>query len=127
MHESLRKKSKKWVLKCLLIALCITCYSNVFAQKAAITGKVINSASNEALVGATVLEKGTTNGVLTGPDGRFSISVSPGATLQISFVVVAAFVVAVSIFCAIFFPLRHLFIKRKFRKHYYKKIPHKKK
>ncbi len=42
--------------------------------------------------------------------------------LQISFVVVAAFVVAVSIFCAIFFPLRHLFIKRKFRKYYYKKI-----
>jgi len=86
MHESLRKKSKKWVLKCLLIALCITCYSNVYAQKVVITGKVINSDSNEALVGATVLEKGTTNGVVTGPDGSFSISVSPGATLQISFV-----------------------------------------
>lgn len=86
MHESLRKKRKGWVLKCLLFTLCIMCYINTYAQRVTITGKVINSSTNEALVGATVLEKGTTNGVLTGIDGSFSLSVSPNATLVISFV-----------------------------------------
>ena len=37
-------------------------------------------------VGATVLEKGTTNGVVTDFDGNFTIDVKPGATLVISYV-----------------------------------------
>ncbi|HNX16505.1 MAG TPA: hypothetical protein PKO28_04005 [Bacilli bacterium] len=42
--------------------------------------------------------------------------------LQISFVIVAAVVLALGAFCGIFFPLRHLFIKKKFRQYYYQKI-----
>ena len=41
---------------------------------------------------------------------------------QIIYIVIASVVVAVIIFCAIFFPLRKLRHVRKFRDHYYKKI-----
>ena len=38
------------------------------------------------LIGATVMEKGTTNGTVTDFDGNFSLNVQPGATLVISYV-----------------------------------------
>ncbi|MDB5260898.1 MAG: TonB-dependent receptor, partial [Adhaeribacter sp.] len=51
-----------------------------------ITGKV-TSATGEALPGVTVLVKGTTNGVTTGSDGSFSLTVPDQAgTLVISFI-----------------------------------------
>ena len=51
--------------------------SVVHAQTRTITGRV-TSASNEALVGATVLVKGNARGVATDINGRFSISVPSG-------------------------------------------------
>ena len=38
------------------------------------------------VIGASVVEKGTSNGVVTDLDGKFSLNVKPGATLIISFV-----------------------------------------
>ena len=38
------------------------------------------------VIGASVLEKGTTNGTITDFDGRFSLNVQPGATLVISYI-----------------------------------------
>ncbi len=38
------------------------------------------------VIGANVLEKGTTNGVITDFDGNFTLDVKPGATLVISFI-----------------------------------------
>jgi len=50
-----------------------------------ITG-IVKDKSGEAVIGATVSVKGTTNGVMTDIDGNFSISnVSPNATLVISY------------------------------------------
>ena len=48
------------------------------------TGRV--SDSQGPLIGATVMEKGTTNGTVTDIDGNFSLNVKPGATLVISYV-----------------------------------------
>ena len=42
------------------------------------------SDANGPLPGASVLEKGTTNGVSTDFDGNFQISVAQGATIEIS-------------------------------------------
>ncbi len=42
--------------------------------------------SQGALIGATVQEKGTSNGTVTDFDGNFSLSVKPGATLVVSYV-----------------------------------------
>ena len=53
--------------------------------KKQITGTVVDAAG-EAVIGASVVEKGTTNGVITDLDGKFSLNVAPGATVEISFI-----------------------------------------
>jgi TonB-linked SusC/RagA family outer membrane protein len=61
-------------------------YSSGVLQQRNVTGKVVD-ASNNPLIGVNVVEKGTTNGVMTGPDGSFSISVTSGASvLSFSFI-----------------------------------------
>lgn len=42
--------------------------------------------NGEAIIGASVLEKGTTNGTITDIDGRFSLEVGAKATLAISYI-----------------------------------------
>ncbi len=69
-----------------LLGFCILLFTSAYAQQVTITGKVSNAVTNEALAGATVQEKGTTNGTTTVSDGTFTLSVSPGATLVISFI-----------------------------------------
>ncbi len=46
---------------------------------------VVKSASGEAIIGASVIVKGTNRGVVTGIDGDFTIEAQPGQTLQFSF------------------------------------------
>ena len=50
-----------------------------------ITGQVIDP-NGEPIIGATVMEKGTTNGIVTDLDGNFSLTVFPSHKLQISYV-----------------------------------------
>lgn len=54
-------------------------------QAVTVSGVVVDS-QGEPVIGASVVEKGTTNGIVTNIDGKFTISVKAGATLQISFV-----------------------------------------
>lgn len=54
-------------------------------SKRQIRGTVIDE-KNEPVIGANILEKGTTNGVVTDADGQFSISVPVGAMLQVSYI-----------------------------------------
>ena len=49
-----------------------------------VTGTV--SDSQGPVIGASVVEKGTTNGVVTDFDGNFTLNVKPGATLVISYI-----------------------------------------
>lgn len=56
-----------------------------FAQSVQVSG-VVKDGTGETVIGASVLEKGTTNGTITDLDGNFSLSVNKNATLQISFV-----------------------------------------
>ncbi len=51
-----------------------------------ISGRVLDGDTGEGLPGATVLETGTSNGVITDIDGNFSLSVAADATLTISFI-----------------------------------------
>ncbi len=50
-----------------------------------ITGTVTDE-RGETIIGANIIEKGTTNGVVTNIDGEFSISIKDNATLQISYI-----------------------------------------
>jgi len=56
------------------------------AQKVTVTGIVNDAVSGESILGANILEKGTGNGTITNLDGKFSISVSPNATLVVKYV-----------------------------------------
>lgn len=50
-----------------------------------VTGQVLDE-NGEPLPGATVMEKGTTNGTITDVDGNFTLNVTSGSTLLVSFV-----------------------------------------
>ena len=54
-------------------------------QAQSITGTVVD-ATGEPIIGASVVEKGTTNGIITDLDGKFSLSVKPGAILVFSYI-----------------------------------------
>jgi TonB-linked SusC/RagA family outer membrane protein len=50
-----------------------------------ITGVIVDEA-NEPVTGASIVEKGTTNGIISDVDGNFTIEVSQNAELQISYI-----------------------------------------
>ena len=70
-----------WVL--LVLALLPAA---LFAQQAPITGVVTDAASQEALIGVTVLVKGTSINAQTGLDGRYSIAAPADAVLSFNYV-----------------------------------------
>ena len=49
-----------------------------------ITGTVVDAEG--PIIGASVVEKGTTNGVVTDFDGNFTLNVKPGATIVVSYI-----------------------------------------
>ncbi len=55
----------------------------MFAQNISVKG-VVTDAAGEPIIGASVIEKGTTNGVITGIDGDYTLSVKEGVTLSFS-------------------------------------------
>ena len=58
---------------------------SLFAQQIAVQG-VVKDQTGETVIGASVMEKGTTNGTITDIDGRFSLKVSSKSVLTISYV-----------------------------------------
>jgi TonB-linked SusC/RagA family outer membrane protein len=54
-------------------------------QQKAISGKVVDS-KGESIIGANVMEKGTSNGTITDFDGNFNLNVAANAVLQISYI-----------------------------------------
>ena len=55
------------------------------ADKLSIQSTIVD-AEGQPLIGVSILEKGTTNGTITDLDGAFTLSVSPSAQLEISYV-----------------------------------------
>lgn len=55
------------------------------SDRIVITGNVVDE-YGEPVIGASVVEKGTTNGSITDIDGQFSLNVKENATLQISYI-----------------------------------------
>ena len=55
-------------------------------QNIMVSGQVLEASSNEPLPGASVVQKGTSNGVTSDFDGNFSIEVPSGSTLVVSYV-----------------------------------------
>ena len=72
---------KLWLTMALLLGLALP----GFAQKITVHGYV-DDETGEPLIGATVMEKGTSNGTATDIDGNFTLNVDPKATLVVSYV-----------------------------------------
>lgn len=68
----------------LLMLLCLIPVW-ALAQEVTISGNVKDS-NGEPIIGASVLEKGTTNGIITDFDGNFNLTVNSNSILSISFV-----------------------------------------
>ena len=64
-------------------------------QTITVTGTVTD-ANGEPIIGANVVEEGTTNGCITDLDGKFSIQVAPNAKLKVSYIGYVAKEVAVN-------------------------------
>ena len=56
------------------------------AQQKTITGTVTGTLDNQPVIGATVLVKGTSTGVITDMNGKYQISAAQGATLEFRYV-----------------------------------------
>ncbi len=70
----------------LFILMSILSAMPVLAQEITVSGVVVDAATQEPLIGATILVKGTSTGTATGIDGDFSLRVAVGSTLQVSYV-----------------------------------------
>ena len=71
--------------KSFILFVFLLCSIVVVAQKKSITG-IITDTGGEAVIGASVHEKGTTNGVITDIEGKFSLEVADKAWLTISYI-----------------------------------------
>lgn len=73
---------KNKTLSFSLMALMLVFSTVIQAQ---ITGTVLEEATGDPVIGASILQVGTTNGVITDFDGNFELNVPEGAQLQISY------------------------------------------
>lgn len=72
--------------KALMVLVAMLCCAlPSLAQKITVSG-VVSDSQGEPLIGASVIAQGSNVGVATDLDGRFSLSVNPDASLQISYI-----------------------------------------
>ncbi|MEG2573916.1 MAG: carboxypeptidase-like regulatory domain-containing protein, partial [Bacteroides sp.] len=69
----------------LFVLLCLIAPLQLLAQSIQLKGTV-NDSSNQPLIGASIVEQGTTNGIITDLDGHFTLQVNPQASIVISYV-----------------------------------------
>ena len=53
--------------------------------KKQITGTIVDG-KGEPIIGANIIEEGTTNGTITDIDGQFSLNVTDNATIKVSYI-----------------------------------------
>lgn len=70
----------------VFIVVLLAAGTQVLAQSVNVTGTVTSSDDGMALPGVNILVKGSSTGVATDIDGKFTIAVSPDAVLMVSFI-----------------------------------------
>ena len=68
----------------LFILLMLT--TLMVAQEVTVTGRVTSKTDGFPIPGVSVVQKGTTTGIITNADGNYSLNVQQGSTLQFSFI-----------------------------------------
>ena len=85
-----RKKTFDSFRRCKVVILSVLmsfCMTAAFAQSGAVKGKVLDE-QGEPIIGANIVEKGTTNGTITDIDGNYTLTLNDlkKAVLQFSFI-----------------------------------------
>lgn len=75
------KQLQRLIASAWLLMVCTI----IYAQKIEVSGTVVDQ-TGEAIIGATVKEKGTTNGTVTDYDGNFKFMVNNGAKVTVSYI-----------------------------------------
>ena len=72
----------------MFFSLALLTFHSAFAQNFVVKGTVVSHEDNEPLIGVTILQEGTTNGVVTDIDGNYSFEVkgASNATLVFSYI-----------------------------------------
>lgn len=85
MKQNLKQTARKRLAAMALFLLISLPFSLAQAQTVKVNGRVIDNL-NEPMIGVSIFEKGTTNGVITDMDGNYSLSVKEGATIVYSYI-----------------------------------------
>ena len=72
-------------LKKMFLSFALLLASTLLYAQSEISGTVVDP-TGETVIGATVMEKGTSNGTITDYDGVFHLKVAPGKTLVFSYI-----------------------------------------
>ena len=78
--KNIRKNAMRYVLAVSVLFSSLVAFAQV-----SVNGTVTDAATGEPIIGASILEIGTTNGTITDFDGNFVLNVKPGAQLSISY------------------------------------------
>ncbi|MGB4414389.1 MAG: TonB-dependent receptor [Paludibacter sp.] len=70
----------------LLLLVALVSASSLFAQNIRVQGVIVDKKTGEALIGASILQKGTSNGTTTSLMGEFTISVPLNSVLDVSYI-----------------------------------------
>lgn len=70
----------------ILLFLAATWLGQLYAQNLNVTGVITDKITGETLIGASIVQKASTNGTITNMDGEFNISVPVDATLIVSYI-----------------------------------------
>ena len=72
----------------LFVSLAVMAIQSLFAQNFSVKGTVFDGEMNEPLIGVTIMQEGTNNGVITDIDGSYSIEIKgvAKATLVYSYI-----------------------------------------
>jgi TonB-linked SusC/RagA family outer membrane protein len=68
-----------------LFSFCF-CVLVASGQNKRVSGKVVSATDSEPIIGASILVKGTANGVVTDLNGEYVTNVAPNATLVVSYI-----------------------------------------
>ena len=85
MKQTLQESGRRFFARIFLAFSLALLMTTMTLAQTAVSGKVVDE-SGQGIPGVTVLEKGTTNGIVTDVDGKYSLKVGPNAILMFSYI-----------------------------------------
>jgi len=71
----------------LLVFIMLMCIPHAFAQqKFKVSGRIVDQKTQDPLIGVSIMEKGTSNGIMSDINGHYALTVNKGATLIFTYV-----------------------------------------